>query len=71
MGNEPRGFAGMDRETLRAISAKGGANAHANGRAHKWTSAEATAAGKKGGAASAVLQREKRRRERAERLTRG
>ena len=58
---EPRGFAGMDREKLRAASAKGGANAHARGKAHKWTPAEAAAAGKKGGAASAVLQREKRR----------
>lgn len=45
-----RGFAVMDRETLRAICAQGGRTAHANGRAHRFNAEEASRAGKKGGA---------------------
>ncbi len=33
------------------IAQKGGRSAHAQGKAHKWTSKEASAAGKKGGKA--------------------
>lgn len=44
-----RGFASMDPERQREIAAQGGRTAHANGKAHQWTSEEARAAGKKGG----------------------
>jgi uncharacterized protein len=44
-----RGFAAMDPETRRAIASKGGRAAHAQGRAHEFTSEEARAAGTKGG----------------------
>jgi uncharacterized protein len=47
-----RGFASMDREKQRAIASKGGRAAHVQGTAHEWNSAEARAAGRKGGAAS-------------------
>lgn len=54
-GKGRRGFASMkDREHHRAIAAKGGKSAHAQGRAHEYDSAEATAAGRKGGAAVAA-----------------
>jgi hypothetical protein len=45
-----RGFAVMDRDTLRSICAQGGRTAHANGRAHQFNAEEASRAGKKGGA---------------------
>ena len=44
-----RGFASMDKTKQQAIAAKGGRQAHKLGKAHKWTSAEASAAGKIGG----------------------
>jgi general stress protein YciG len=47
----PRGFAGMDPAKVREISSKGGRAAHAQGTAHKFTTEEARAAGKKGGVA--------------------
>lgn len=47
-----RGFASMDAEKLRKIASMGGKAAHEKGTAHQWTSAEAQAAGRKGGAAS-------------------
>lgn len=46
---KPRGFAAMDREVVRAIASKGGRAAQKAGRAHRFTSEEASAAGKKGG----------------------
>ncbi|WP_212004228.1 KGG domain-containing protein [Chitinophaga sp. HK235] len=46
-----RGFASMDPEQQRAISREGGRAAHQQGVAHKFTSEEARAAGKKGGEA--------------------
>lgn len=46
-----RGFASMSKEKQRAIASKGGKVAHAQGLAHKWTAAEARAAGRKGGKA--------------------
>lgn len=46
-----RGFASMSREQVSAISSKGGKAAHAAGTAHKFTTAEAQAAGRKGGTA--------------------
>lgn len=45
-----RGFAGMSAEKQREIASKGGKAAHAKGTAHQFTSDEASAAGKKGGA---------------------
>ena len=45
-----RGFASMTKEKQRAIASKGGKGAHARGTAHKWTSSEASEAGKLGGA---------------------
>lgn len=46
-----RGFASMDKERQREISAKGGREAHKNGTAHEFDSAEAREAGRKGGEA--------------------
>lgn len=40
-----RGFGSMDKEKQRAIASKGGKAAHASGKAHKWTSETARAAG--------------------------
>lgn len=47
-----RGFASMDPEKQREIASKGGRAAHDLGTAHEWTSEEARAAGRKGGASS-------------------
>ncbi|HUY75889.1 MAG TPA: KGG domain-containing protein [Ktedonobacterales bacterium] len=47
-----RGFASMDPDKQREIASKGGRAAHQLGTAHEWTSDEARAAGRKGGAAS-------------------
>jgi general stress protein YciG len=47
-----RGFASMSPEKKREIASKGGKAAHAQGTAHKWTSEEAQAAGRKGGSIS-------------------
>ncbi len=44
----PRGFAALDAAARSAISRKGGQAAHRAGTAHKFTSDEARAAGKKG-----------------------
>src|SRR5579884_3121627 len=44
-----RGFASMSPEKKREIASKGGKAAHQMGTAHKWTSEEAQAAGRKGG----------------------
>jgi general stress protein YciG len=46
-----RGFASMNPEKQKEIASKGGKAAHAKGTAHKWTSEEAQAAGRKGGKA--------------------
>jgi len=42
----------MDPDKQREIASKGGRAAHQLGTAHEWTSDEARAAGRKGGAAS-------------------
>ncbi|HVG12824.1 MAG TPA: KGG domain-containing protein [Flavisolibacter sp.] len=44
-----RGFAAMDREKQKQIASQGGRAAHQLGVAHRWTSAEASEAGRKGG----------------------
>lgn len=43
------GFQFLSPEDRKKIAAAGGRIAHARGRAHRWTVAEARAAGKKGG----------------------
>jgi uncharacterized protein len=47
-----KGFASMDPDLRKTISSKGGVAAHAQGRAHEFTSTEAIAAGRKGGLAT-------------------
>lgn len=49
-----RGFAAMDPEQRREIASKGGKSAHAQGKAHRFTTEEAKAAGLKGGNAPHV-----------------
>ncbi len=56
-----RGFARIVPERRSEIASAGGRASHRSGRAHEFTSAEASAAGRKGGLALA----EKRRAERA------
>ena len=51
MSIKDRGFASMTVARQQAIASKGGKVAHAKGTAHQWTSAEAVAAGRKGGLA--------------------
>lgn len=60
MGNSGReggktgipGFAGMTAERLKEVSSKGGKSVHAMGKAPRWTSEQARAAGRKGGLVS-------------------
>ena len=61
-----RGFAGMDREKQRQISAKGGRASHAKGTGHEFTSEEARAAGRKGGQASRGRREQLQQREPAQ-----
>lgn len=52
MADKPKsrkGFASMDAAKQREIASKGGRAAHAQGRAHQFTSEEARKAGRKGG----------------------
>jgi general stress protein YciG len=51
-GKSRRGFASMDPEKVREIASMGGQTAHAIGRAHEFTSEEASQAGTLGGAAA-------------------
>lgn len=53
-----RGFLSMTKEQRSEIARKGGIAAHALGTAHKWTSEEAQAAGRKGGTISRRRKRE-------------
>jgi len=48
MPKSMRGFASMPKEQQRAIAGLGGKTAHAMGRAHQWTSEEASRARRKG-----------------------
>jgi general stress protein YciG len=61
-----RGFASMSPERHREIASKAGKRAHELGRAHKWTSAEAKEAGRKGGSIS--RRRDRQRREAKEQI---
>ena len=54
-----RGFAVMDPTRVREIASMGGRTAHANGRAHEFTSEEAREAGRKGGQARSESNRSK------------
>ncbi len=45
---KPRGFATMDPARVKELARKGGRAAQATGRAHRFTHAEAVAAGQKG-----------------------
>jgi general stress protein YciG len=56
-GSSQRGFAAMDAEQQREISAKGGRAAHQSGNAHEFDSEEAREAGRKGGQASHAASR--------------
>ena len=53
-----RGFAAVDPELRRALARKGGQSAHAQGKAHRFTSDEAAAAGRKGALARSKKQAE-------------
>lgn len=52
-----RGFAAMHPELARKIASLGGKAAHIKGTAHEFSSKEAKAAGRKGGAASAAKRK--------------
>lgn len=58
MGNARSGFASMDREKQRDLASRGGRAAQALGLAHRWTSEEAKAMGRKGGLAAAQKKRD-------------
>ncbi len=51
-GKSERGFASMDPQRQREIASEGGRAAHQSGKAHQFTSREASEAGRKGGQAS-------------------
>jgi hypothetical protein len=53
-----RGFAAMDRNTVRDLARKGGVAAHRAGTAHEFSSDEARVAGRKGGLATHGARRE-------------
>lgn len=53
-----KGFAAMDPERQREIAALGGKAAHASGRANRWTSEKAAAAGRIGGKISRKRKKE-------------
>jgi uncharacterized protein len=50
---KPRGFAAMTPEQRREIATRGGLGLQASGKAHRYTSEEAQAAGRKGGRTTA------------------
>jgi hypothetical protein len=56
-----RGFAALPLADRRRLAALGGARAHANGTAHRWTVDEARDAGRKGGLARAAQAAQARR----------
>jgi general stress protein YciG len=66
MGKEDRGFASMNSARQRQIARMGGKAAHEQGTAHKWTSEEARAAGRKGGVASHRARRRLQQQEQQE-----
>jgi general stress protein YciG len=63
MEKERRGFASLTPARRREIATLGGKAAHAKGTAHRFTPAEASAAGRKGGQASQRKLAERRKAE--------
>jgi general stress protein YciG len=62
MSTKDRGFASMlDRVRQRVIASTGGKAAQRKGTAHKWTTEEARAAGRKGGAMTQARKRAARK----------
>lgn len=59
------GFAAMPSEKVRQIASMGGKAAHALGTAHKFTSAEAQAAGRRGGSNRRGFKERRKEREQA------
>ena len=59
-GSSLRGFARLPRDVRRQLAAAGGAKAHANRTAHRWTADEARVAGRKGGLLRAARDRQRR-----------
>lgn len=57
MSGKPRGFQVLSPERRTQIARQGGIAAHKKGTAHRYTSAEARIAGKKGGLASKNRQK--------------
>jgi uncharacterized protein len=57
MPKSKRGFASMTKEKRRAISSQGGISEHEQGKAHTWTKAEASVAGRVGGRKSSRRKR--------------
>jgi general stress protein YciG len=57
---KPRGLAALSPERRREIAALGGKAAHAQGKAHRFTSQEAKAAGQRGGKVSSKKRKEVR-----------
>ena len=58
-GKSNRGFASMDPQRQREIASEGGRAAHEKGTAHEFTSEEAREAGRKGGQARSLANRNK------------
>jgi general stress protein YciG len=56
-----RGFALLSKEEIQRIGRLGGKRAHALGKAHRFTEAEAALAGRKGGLASAKKKQDENR----------
>ena len=68
-GRSNRGFASMDLAKQREIASRGGKAAHEKGTAHEFTSAEAAAAGRKGGQARRATAQDKTSEESLEAVT--
>jgi len=56
----PKGFASFSKEKLKKVASLGGKSAHAKGKAHEWTSEEASKAGEVGRKKSAEKRQRKR-----------
>lgn len=61
MDQKKRGFASMNPEQRREIARAGGIASHQSGKAHKFTTEEARAAGRLGGLAAQKNKQEKNR----------
>lgn len=61
MPKQKRGFAAMDPQKQLELARQGGRAAHKSGNAHRFTSEEATAAGRKGGLKTGANMKRMRR----------